>query len=144
MLIPDSAHGTNPASAAMAGFEVVSLPSDSDGNTDLDSLRGSVDDELAGLMITLPSTLGLFDSNILEVTKIVRDAGGIVYGDGANLNAIVGRVKFGDLGFDVIHSKFAQDVHPAARRRWTGSGSGDSRAQIGQLSANAGGDQGDR
>ncbi len=104
VLIPDSAHGTNPASAAMAGFEVVSLPSDSNGNTDLDALRDSVDDNLAGLMITLPSTLGLFDTNILDVTRIVRDAGGIVYGDGANLNAIVGRVKFGDLGFDVIHS----------------------------------------
>ncbi len=104
VLIPDSAHGTNPASAAMGGFNVVSLPSDSDGNTDLDALRNSVNDELAGLMITLPSTLGLFDTNILDVTRIVRDAGGIVYGDGANLNAIVGRVKFGDLGFDVIHS----------------------------------------
>ena len=69
VLIPDSAHGTNPASAAMAGFEVVTLPSDADGNTDLDALRGSVDDELAGLMITLPSTLGLFDSNILEVNE---------------------------------------------------------------------------
>ena len=104
VLIPDSAHGTNPASAAMAGFNVVTLASDSDGNTDLEALRRSVDDELAGLMITLPSTLGLFDTNILDVTRIVRDAGGIVYGDGANLNAIVGRVKFGDLGFDVIHS----------------------------------------
>ena len=104
VLIPDSAHGTNPASAAMAGFNVVTLPSDSNGNTDLDALRDSVSDELAGLMITLPSTLGLFDTNILDVTRIVRDAGGIVYGDGANLNAIVGRVKFGDLGFDVIHS----------------------------------------
>ncbi len=104
VLIPDSAHGTNPASAAMAGFEVVTLPSDANGNTDLDALRSSVNEELAGLMITLPSTLGLFDTNILEVTKIVRDAGGVVYGDGANLNAIVGRVKFGDLGFDVMHS----------------------------------------
>lgn len=104
VLIPDSAHGTNPASAAMAGFDVVTLASDADGNTDLDHLRESVDERLAGLMITLPSTLGLFDRNILEVTRIVRDAGGIVYGDGANLNAIVGRVKFGDLGFDVIHS----------------------------------------
>ena len=104
VLIPDSAHGTNPASAAMAGFQVVTLPSDGNGDTDLDALRDSVNDELAGLMITLPSTLGLFDTNILEVTRIVRDAGGIVYGDGANLNAIVGRVKFGDLGFDVIHS----------------------------------------
>ena len=104
VLIPDSAHGTNPASAAMAGFNVVTLPSDSNGDTDLDALRRSVDDNLAGLMITLPSTLGLFDTNILEVTRIVREAGGIIYGDGANLNAIVGRVKFGDLGFDVIHS----------------------------------------
>ncbi len=104
VLIPDSAHGTNPASAAMAGFDVVTLPSDANGNTDLDALRSSVNEELAGLMITLPSTLGLFDTNILEVTRIVRDAGGIVYGDGANLNAIVGRVKFGDLGFDVMHS----------------------------------------
>ena len=104
VLIPDSAHGTNPASAAMAGFEVVTLPSDANGNTDLDALRSSVNEELAGLMITLPSTLGLFDTNILDVTKIVRDAGGVVYGDGANLNAIVGRVKFGDLGFDVMHS----------------------------------------
>jgi len=104
VLIPDSAHGTNPASAAMAGFDVVTLPSDADGNTDLEALRATADDELAALMITLPSTLGLFDTNILEVNKIVRDAGGIVYGDGANLNAIVGRVRLGDLGFDVIHS----------------------------------------
>ncbi len=104
VLIPDSAHGTNPASAAMAGFDVVSLPSDSRGDTDLDALRASVNDELAGLMITLPSTLGLFDSNILDVCRIVREAGGIVYGDGANLNALLGRVKLGDLGFDVIHS----------------------------------------
>ena len=104
ILIPDSAHGTNPASAAMVGYQVVTLPSDSEGNTDLDALRDSSDNELAGLMITLPSTLGLFDSNILEVCRIVREAGGIVYGDGANLNALLGRVKFGDLGFDVIHS----------------------------------------
>ena len=104
VLIPDSAHGTNPASANMVGYQVVTLPSDSEGNTDLDALRDAADDELAGLMITLPSTLGLFDSNILEVCSIVREAGGIVYGDGANLNALLGRVKFGDLGFDVIHS----------------------------------------
>ncbi len=104
VLIPDSAHGTNPASAAMAGFEVVTLPSDRNGDTDLDALKERVGDDLAGLMITLPSTLGLLDSNILEVTRIVREAGGIVYGDGANLNALLGRVKLGDLGFDVIHS----------------------------------------
>ena len=104
VLIPDSAHGTNPASAAMAGFQVVSLPSDSNGDTDLDALRSSVGEDLAGLMITLPSTLGLFDTNILEVCRIVREAGGIVYGDGANLNALLGRVKLDDLGFDVVHS----------------------------------------
>ena len=104
VLIPDSAHGTNPASAAMAGFEVVDLPSDDEGNTDLDALKASVGDDLAGLMITLPSTLGLFDSNILDVVRIVHEAGGLVYGDGANLNALLGKAKFGSLGFDVIHS----------------------------------------
>ena len=104
VLIPDSAHGTNPASAAMAGFEVISLPSDSRGNTDLEALKAAVGDDLAGLMLTQPSTLGLFDTNIIEVIRIVRDAGGIVYGDGANLNALLGRVKPGDLGFDVVHA----------------------------------------
>ena len=101
--IPDSAHGTNPASAAMAGFEVVTLPSDADGNVDLAALRQLAGPDLAGVMITLPSTLGLFDRNIVEVCRIVHDAGGLVYGDGANMNALLGRVKLGDLGFDVIH-----------------------------------------
>lgn len=104
VLIPDSAHGTNPASARMAGFEVVSLPSDHSGNTDLEALLAAVGPDLAGFMLTQPSTLGLFDTNILEVTRIVREAGGIVYGDGANLNALLGLVKLGDLGFDVVHS----------------------------------------
>ena len=101
--IPDSAHGTNPASAAMAGFDVVELASDNDGNVDLDALRDVAGPNLAGVMITLPSTLGLFDTNIIEVCKIVHEAGGLVYGDGANMNALLGRVKLGDLGFDVIH-----------------------------------------
>ena len=104
VLIPDSAHGTNPATASMCGFDVITLPSDANGDTDLDALRYSVGDDLAGLMITLPSTLGLFDSHILEVIRIVHDAGGIVYGDGANLNALLGRVKLGEIGFDVMHS----------------------------------------
>ena len=104
VLIPDSAHGTNPASAAMAGFEVVSIPSDDSGNTDLAALQAAVGDDLAGFMLTQPSTLGLFDTNILEVMRVVRGAGGIVYGDGANLNALIGLVKLGDLGFDVVHS----------------------------------------
>lgn len=128
VLIPDSAHGTNPASAAMAGFEVVTLPSDADGNTNLDALRASADDQLAGLMITLPSTLGLFDTNILEVTRIVRDAGGIVYGDGANLNAIVGRVRLGDLGFDVIHS----NLHKTFTQPHGGGGPGSGPVIAGE------------
>ncbi len=101
--IPDSAHGTNPASAAMAGFEVVELASDADGNVDLEALHEVAGPDLAGVMITLPSTLGLFDSNIVEVCRIVHQAGGLVYGDGANMNALLGRVKLGDLGFDVVH-----------------------------------------
>ena len=103
MGIPDSAHGTNPASAAMAGFDVVTIPSDADGNTDLRALRELAGPDLAGIMITLPSTLGLFDANILEVCRIVHDCGGLVYGDGANMNALLGRVKLGELGFDVCH-----------------------------------------
>ena len=101
--IPDSAHGTNPASAAMAGFEVVELASDENGNVDLNALHEVAGDDLAGVMITLPSTLGLFDTNIVEVCRIVHEAGGLVYGDGANMNALLGRVKLGDLGFDVVH-----------------------------------------
>ncbi len=101
--IPDSAHGTNPASAAMAGFEVVELASDKDGNVDLAVLHEVAGPDLAGVMITLPSTLGLFDTNIVEVCRIVHEAGGLVYGDGANMNALLGRVKLGELGFDVAH-----------------------------------------
>ena len=101
--IPDSAHGTNPASAAMAGFQVVALASDKDGNVDLDALHEVVGPDLAGVMITLPSTLGLFDTNIVEVCRVVHEAGGLVYGDGANMNALLGRTKLGSLGFDVVH-----------------------------------------
>jgi len=101
--IPDSAHGTNPASAAMAGFQVVELASDGNGNVDLEALHEVARPDLAGVMITLPSTLGLFDTNIVEVCKVVHEAGGLVYGDGANMNALLGRVKLGDLGFDVAH-----------------------------------------
>ncbi|MBI4336252.1 MAG: aminomethyl-transferring glycine dehydrogenase subunit GcvPB, partial [Chloroflexi bacterium] len=103
MLVPDSAHGTNPASATMAGFRVVAVPSDTEGNMDLAALRKLATQEMAGLMITLPSTLGLFDPHITEVCDIVHRAGGLVYGDGANMNALLGRVKLGDLGFDVVH-----------------------------------------
>ncbi len=103
MLIPDTAHGTNPASAAMAGFDVVSVPSDPNGNIDVDALRAEATDDLAGVMFTQPTTLGLFDRNAIEMCKIVHDAGGLVYGDGANMNALLGRVKLGEIGFDVVH-----------------------------------------
>ncbi len=103
ILIPDSAHGTNPATSAMSGFEVVPLPSDARGNVDLDQLRTVCDETVAGLMLTNPNTLGLFDENVLEVIKIVHQAGGLVYGDGANLNALLGIVRPGDLGFDIMH-----------------------------------------
>ncbi|MBT3943225.1 MAG: aminomethyl-transferring glycine dehydrogenase subunit GcvPB, partial [Chloroflexi bacterium] len=103
-LIPDSAHGTNPASAAMAGLDVVTVPSDSQGNIDIDALKGLVDERTCVFMLTLPSTLGLFEPNILQITSIIHEAGGLVYADGANLNALLGIVKLGDLGFDIAHS----------------------------------------
>ena len=103
VLIPDSAHGTNPASAAMAGFDVVTVASDDQGNVDMKALHDLVGPNLAGVMITLPSTLGLFDTGIVEVCQTVHQAGGLVYGDGANMNALLGRVKLGALGFDVVH-----------------------------------------
>ena len=103
ILIPDSAHGTNPATSSMSGFKVVALPSDDRGNVDLDALKAECDETLAGLMLTNPNTLGLFDENVLEVIRLVHEAGGLVYGDGANLNALLGVVRPGDLGFDIMH-----------------------------------------
>jgi len=126
VMVPDSAHGTNPASAAMAGFRVVELPSDASGNTDLEALRAAAGDGLAAFMLTQPSTLGLFDTNILEVTGIVRAAGGIVYGDGANLNALLGRVKPGDLGFDVVHS----NLHKTFTQPHGGGGPGAGAVMV--------------
>ena len=103
VLIPDSAHGTNPATTSMVGLEVVHLPSDKRGNVDLAALKEICDDTIAGLMLTNPNTLGLFDENVCEVIEIVHAAGGLVYGDGANLNALLGIARPGDLGFDVMH-----------------------------------------
>ena len=103
ILVPDSAHGTNPATSAMAGLQVVELKSDSRGNINLDELRAQCDDTLAGLMLTNPNTLGLFDENVLAVIRMVHEAGGQVYGDGANMNALLGITRPGDLGFDVLH-----------------------------------------
>ena len=126
VLVPDSAHGTNPASAAMAGFGVITLPTDTNGNTDLDALKAAINDDIAGLMLTQPSTLGLFDTNINEVIRIVREAGGILYGDGANLNALLGRVKPGDLGFDVVHS----NLHKTFTQPHGGGGPGAGAVMV--------------
>ena len=103
IIVPDTAHGTNPATASMAGFETLGIQSNANGRVDLNALRAAVGPDTAGLMLTNPNTLGLFEDDILEITKIVHDAGGLCYYDGANLNAIVGIARPGDMGFDVIH-----------------------------------------
>ncbi len=103
ILVPDSAHGTNPASIAMSGMEVVEVPSDPRGNIDIEALRSQCGDTIAGLMLTNPNTLGLFEEHVHEVIQLVHDSGGLVYGDGANMNALLGVVRPGDLGFDILH-----------------------------------------
>ena len=103
IIVPDSAHGTNPASAVMAGFDVVEVASTPDGGVDLDALRAVCGEDTAGLMLTNPNTLGLFDTNICEIAEIVHGVGGLLYYDGANLNAVMGIVRPGDTGFDVVH-----------------------------------------
>ena len=103
VLTPDTAHGTNPASVTMAGYEVVKLATNERGGVDLDDLRSKLDDQVACLMLTNPNTLGLFDENIAEITRLVREAGGTLYYDGANLNAIMGHTRPGDMGFDIVH-----------------------------------------
>jgi len=103
ILVPDAAHGTNPASAVMCGYKVREIPTDDDGDVDLDALREVVGPQTAGIMLTNPSTLGVFERHIREIADIVHEAGGLLYYDGANLNAILGKVRPGDMGFDVIH-----------------------------------------
>ena len=103
IIVPDSAHGTNPATAAMCGYQVVNIPSAPNGCVDLEALRAVLGEDTAGLMLTNPNTVGIFDENILEITRLVHEAGGLCYYDGANLNAIMGAVRPGDMGFDCIH-----------------------------------------
>ncbi len=103
ILVPDSAHGTNPASASMCGFSVVSIPSNEEGYVDIEALKAAADGEVAALMLTNPNTLGMFEKNILEMSQIVHDAGGLLYCDGANMNAVMGVTRPGDMGFDVLH-----------------------------------------
>lgn len=103
IICPDSAHGTNPASAAMCGYKIVQVPSDDRGGMDVEALRSVVGPSTAGLMLTNPNTLGLFDENIATITQIIREAGGLLYYDGANANAILGHSRPGDMGFDIVH-----------------------------------------
>jgi glycine dehydrogenase subunit 2 len=103
IIVPDSAHGTNPASAAMAGFNVVVVPSDEDGCVNIEALKAAVSKRIAGLMLTNPNTVGIFEKNIEEIARIVHEAGGLLYYDGANLNAILGKARPGDMGFDIVH-----------------------------------------
>jgi len=103
IIVPDSAHGTNPSSASVASFEVIEIKSNTDGGIDLNNLKAVLNDEVAGLMLTNPNTLGLFETNISEVARLVHEAGGLLYYDGANMNAIMGITRPGDMGFDVVH-----------------------------------------
>ena len=103
IIVPDSAHGTNPATAAMCGYQIVNIPSAPNGCVDLDALKQVLGEDTAGLMLTNPNTVGIFDDNILEITRLVHEAGGLCYYDGANLNAVMGVVRPGDMGFDCIH-----------------------------------------
>ena len=103
IIIPDSAHGTNPASATMAGFKVVIVPTDEEGCVDIEALKSATSERTAGLMLTNPNTLGIFEKNITEISKIIHEHGGLLYYDGANLNAVLGKTRPGDMGFDIVH-----------------------------------------
>ncbi|MEO8291832.1 MAG: aminomethyl-transferring glycine dehydrogenase subunit GcvPB [Actinomycetota bacterium] len=103
VIIPDSAHGTNPASVRLAGFEAVPVPSDARGLVDVEALEKLCDDQVAGLMLTNPNTLGLFETDIVRIAELIHGVGGLLYYDGANLNAILGRCRPGDMGFDIVH-----------------------------------------
>jgi glycine dehydrogenase subunit 2 len=103
ILVPDSAHGTNPASAAMAGFKVVRIPSDENGLVDIEALKSIVSSKTAGIMLTVPNTLGIFEQKVTEISQIIHESGGLMYYDGANMNALLGMVRPGDMGFDIVH-----------------------------------------
>lgn len=103
VIVPDSAHGTNPASASICGFDIIEIKSTEEGTVDLEQLKLALSDEVAGMMLTNPNTLGIFENNIIEISKLIHDAGGLMYYDGANLNALLGKVRPGDMGFDIMH-----------------------------------------
>jgi glycine dehydrogenase subunit 2 len=128
VLIPDSAHGTNPATSAMSGFSVVEIPSDERGNVDLEALKHECDEAVVGLMLTNPNTLGLFEEQVLEVNETIHACGGLVYGDGANLNALLGVARPGDLGFDVMHF----NLHKTFTTPHGGGGPGSGPVGVGE------------
>ena len=131
IIVPDSAHGTNPATAAMCGYEVVNIPSAPNGCVDLEALKAVLGDDTAGLMLTNPNTVGIFDDNILEITRLVHEAGGLCYYDGANLNAVMGVVRPGDMGFDCIHMNLHKTFATPHGGGGPGSGAGGCEAHLG-------------
>jgi glycine dehydrogenase subunit 2 len=128
MLVPDAAHGTNPASAAVCGFTIKEIPTNKEGNIDLDALKQAVNNNTAGIMLTNPSTLGVFESHIQEIAQIIHQAGGLLYYDGANLNAILGKVRPGDMGFDVMH----MNLHKTFATPHGGGGPGSGPVAVSQ------------
>jgi glycine dehydrogenase subunit 2 len=128
MLVPDSAHGTNPASAVMSGYKVKEIPTDKDGDLNLEALERALSKNTAGIMLTNPSTLGLFERNIQAIEKLVHVAGGLLYYDGANLNAILGKVRPGDMGFDVMH----MNLHKTFATPHGGGGPGAGPVAVGE------------
>jgi len=126
ILVPDSAHGTNLATAAMCGFETGTVPSNDKGNINLKSLKSMMNEEVTALTLTLPTTLGLFDPQIAEISKLVHERGGLLCGDGANLNSLLGKVKFGDLGFDCIQ----QNLHKTFSTPHGGGGPGSGPVSV--------------
>ncbi|MGH8494693.1 MAG: aminomethyl-transferring glycine dehydrogenase subunit GcvPB, partial [Gammaproteobacteria bacterium] len=128
ILVPDAAHGTNPATATMCGCKAVEVPTDRAGDVDLEALRKAVGPKTAGIMLTNPSTLGVFERRIREISRIVHEAGGLLYYDGANLNAILGKVRPGDMGFDVIH----MNLHKTFSTPHGGGGPGSGAVGVGE------------
>ena len=125
VLTPDTAHGTNPATVTMAGYDVVKIGTDADGGVDVDDLRAHASDDVASLMLTNPNTLGVFDRNIEEIARIVHDVGATLYYDGANLNAVMGRARPGDMGFDIVH----YNLHKTFTQPHGGGGPGAGRSR---------------
>jgi len=128
VLVPDAAHGTNPATATMCGYKVKEIPTDADGDVDLEALKAAIGSQTAGLMLTNPSTLGVFERKIKEIADMIHEVGGLLYYDGANLNAILGKVRPGDMGFDVIH----MNLHKTFSTPHGGGGPGSGAIGVGE------------